>query len=77
MALSAAGLAALVKSELVANGITGAGGADDLDDLCDSLGAAIVEHVVNNLSVQIPVGAVLVAATAGVPNPSPISCTVA
>ena len=42
------------------------------DDFAEKLARAINQ----NLTVVIPAGAVLIGATGGVPNPSPITCQV-
>lgn len=77
MALSAATLSGMIKAELVGRGIVGAGGAGDLDDACDSIAEGLVDHVLANLEIKIPIGAVIVAAPGGTPNAAPIPCTVA
>jgi hypothetical protein len=60
MALTGAEIKALIQ------------GSNNIDDYCDRLARAIVNHI----EVKIPAGAVLIAADAGVPNPSPISCQI-
>ena len=47
---------------------------DTLDKACDQIAKAIVDEVANNLTVQIPIGAVIVSATGGSFNIAPIDC---
>lgn len=75
MPLSTTTLKALIKSNLVSGGLVASDQAG-LDAAAQALAESVVDHVVANLTVVIPIGAVVVAATGGVPNPAPIPCTV-
>jgi hypothetical protein len=77
MPLSASALAAVLKSQFVAAGFVNVNTPPDLDNACEAIAQAVVDHVVNNLQIQIPALTVIVAAPGGTPNPAPLTCTVA
>lgn len=79
MSLSAAELKILIKAKIIELVPPTKPDSTDFDKFCEALADSIVTHVTEKLSVQIPVGTVIVAVAGGVgtPNPTPITCTVA
>lgn len=60
------------KTAVVQNKVEDTG----LDKFADAIASAVVEYIQQNAQAIIPPGTVLVAAQAGVPNPSSISLTI-
>lgn len=77
MAYNATALSAAIKSALEANiasmmtAIGNGEPGDMLQDFCDTVAGAVVDHLEAH-PVVIPIGAVVVAATGGVPNAAPV-----
>lgn len=89
MPLNAAALSDLIKNQLLAGGVateTDPVTSDPsplLQETCDAIADSIVDHVVANQLVQIPIGTVVVSVTGGsgapavgILNAAPITCDV-
>jgi hypothetical protein len=44
--------------------------------LCDAVAKAVVQHIIAALDIEVPPASFLIAATAGIPAPTPTKCLV-
>jgi 6-pyruvoyl-tetrahydropterin synthase len=79
MALSINSLKQAIKAEVLSTLDSANENDNSLDQFSEALARAIVNHIVNNLTIRIPSATVITSVTGqavGVPNVTPISCTV-